>query len=176
MADPPDIPTLLAERACSWAAQLRRTPQRPVASGDLRLVIAPAGVAGIDPLLCLVMRRWSEEGWVVVMSAHAAPELACSCDVVFPQGTVTPFPLVVQTDLVATVWDVQVGRKVGQFDRTHRDAVNAAMWDRELPAEAQEVGLYVGAELRGVLDGRWAFKKAEGDDLSRVALGLDDLP
>lgn len=38
MPDPPDIATLLAERARSWAAQVRRMPQEPVASGDLRLV------------------------------------------------------------------------------------------------------------------------------------------
>ena len=176
MPDPPDIPAMLTERVRRWAVQQQKAPATPVAGGDLRLVAGPASASGVDPLLCLVRRLVPEEGWVTVMSTHASPELACGCDVVFPQGTVTPFPLVVQTDLIATVRDVQVGRKLGQLDRAHLGAVNAAMWDGELPAEAEGIGLYVGVELRSVLDGRWAFKKTEGDKLRCVGLGLDDLP
>jgi hypothetical protein len=98
---------------------------------------------------------------------HADPELATDADVVVPKEVAgARFPIVVQSDLRSAVWRSQLGALVGRLETAHLDQVNDALD----PDFAEEPSPFeVGLPLEGPFDGRWEFKRVEGDDLRRLS-------
>ena len=152
----------------------RNEPDSGVEIGDLR-IIQPVIYRPTDGRIGLVTDCIPQQGIAVVALIHTAPELATDQDAVVSAALAsTPYVVVVQTDLRATVWVVQLGRRVGHLG----EATLAAIRDAVRPRASQPVlaDIYSGIRLRSVLDGRWAFKEAEGEALRRLAIPLDELP
>ncbi|MDE0162415.1 MAG: hypothetical protein OXL98_11840 [Acidimicrobiaceae bacterium] len=174
-----DLPTALvsalAERGDELEplAHLDRST-RGVARGDLRIVEAlPHRPA--DRQIVLVLRTDSSREFADVLLVHSAPELATDRDAIFAADIAsTPYDVVVQTDLRAAVWTWQLGPRIGRLNEQSLDALNllaqrvAALGPSSMAA-AEDAGVYCGTRLAGPLDGRWSFKKSEGEALRRLA-------
>ena len=148
----------------------------PVTIGDLRMIL-PAPSRPADSRIALVTDIIPESGLVVLALVHTAPELATSWDAVVPTPLAsTPYVVIVQADLRGAVWVSQLGKRVGYLPEEVLAAVRAVVRSSIDAAPIRRLGIYSGTPLRSALDGRWAFKKAEGEALQRLALTLDELP
>lgn len=139
-----EIPEVLRAAIAEHRAQHglpRRPEQRPARIGDIAL-------ASTDDLTRLVYVYEVYETHAVVILAHSAPELATDHDRIVHD--VTPFPLVIQTDLQGCVDLDQFGGIVGTLDL---DQLRCALR---------------GWALAGPADARWRFKASEGDELRRL--------
>ena len=160
------------------AAQ-RQTPPPPksesrrwgsVTVGDLRIVEG-VGPRLTDRRVALVACAGPSKETAQVWLVHTAAELATGWDaVVAASAASTPYVVVVQTDLRGVVWTSQLGRCVGRLDDRAFDAVKAVgARAAGYEASAHDERVRCGSEMFGPLDGRWAFKAAEGDALRRLA-------
>ena len=137
-----------------------------VTVGDLRVV------EGVEPRLAdcrvaLVACAGTSEETAQICLVHTAAEFATDRDaVVAADAASAPYVVVVQTDLRGVVWTSQLGRCVGRLDDRAFGAVQSVA-DRAAGCEASahDERVWCGSEMFGPLDGRWAFKAAEGDVL-----------
>lgn len=146
-----------------------------VSEGDLRVIQAlPHRTA--DPRIGLILRVDPENEFVEVLLVHSAPELASDRDVILPAAvTSAPYDTVVQTDLRAAVWSLQLGKRIGHIDQLALAAVRAIddrASSRKLAATPTHAiqELSGGTRLAGPLDPRWSFKESEGVALRRLAI------
>lgn len=147
----------------TWCRRTSRPVLDPGAAerGDIRIA-APADRHGARRLV-LVTAVDMLDGAAAVALVHSSPEMATSVDaVVTPSSAGIAHPVVVQTDLVGCVWKHQLGRRVG---RIAPGAAQAAVSGGLVVGDVT-----TGLSLRGVLDGRWAFKAAEGRALRRLTV------
>lgn len=152
----------LIERRSRDTTSTRIRP-RAVEPGQVRLITAlshqPAGSR-----LGLVLRVDSDNEYVELALAHSAPEMATDSDLVIAEGVGDlPHPLVVESDLRAVVWTMQLGASIGAVSEEHLRTLQAGA--PLGPREPMDVGL----PLQGPADPRWSFKQDEGDALRRLA-------
>ena len=172
---PATVRSALAERRYRQApVTSEQMSTSGVVAGDLRtiegLVHQPA-----DCRIGLVLRVDPSNEFADVLLVHSAPELATDRDAIVAADVASaPYDVVVQTDLRAVVWTLQLQRRVGHLDHQSLDAIKAVASDDT----ADESGLrpamevadtHSGTRLAGPLDGRWPFKESEGAALRRLA-------
>lgn len=100
----------------------------------------------------LVLVQSVHKHHVVVCLLHSEPEWATEADLVLAPSPVTPWPVVVQTDLVSCAVLEQVEVLVARLPDG---------WQHQAAA---------GPALVGPLDARWAFKEREIDALHALTL------
>lgn len=138
----------------------------PPRRGDVSLV-HPLGHEAGDSRIVLVLDVDRANEVADVALIHADPDLATDADVVVPKEVAgAHFPIVVQSDLRSAVWWSQLGARVGRLDAADLDRVNDAL-DPDVAVEPSP--FEVGLPLEGPFDGRWEFKRVEGDDLRRLS-------
>ena len=147
------------------------SPIRPakLAPGQLRVVALETDV-GILRRTVLVIKTNSENGTSVIMMTHPYVELATDVDVVIPSSVrQLPYGLVVQTDCVGIMWTSDLsstdGEFFGELEEVAFRQVRYLTSDSEHSKHEDFVnaGLQTGLELKGPIDTRWGFKRAEGD-------------
>lgn len=143
------IPDAIARAAREY--RRRHPAHSPVVDHDVR----PGDVRrctgdGAEPRLVLI--RSVHERHVVVCLLHSAPEWATGADLVLVPSPVTPWPLVVQTDLVSCALPAQVEMLVARLPEG---------WQRSAVA---------GPDLRSPLDARWTLKQGEIDALHALTV------
>lgn len=137
-------------------------PPIPIERGDIRVVTTEG-----ESRLVLVLSVDSENEFADVLLVHSAPELATDSDGVLNSADLNlPFPLVVQTDLRAVVWTLQIGEAVGRLSDDVFTQLNNIVRGA---GPAVESGVTTGFTLSGPADRRWVFKKEEGHALRRLA-------
>ena len=145
-----------------------------VAAGDLRAMDALAHQTA-DRRIGLVLGVDAANDFADVLLVHSAPELATDHDVVVAADVASaPYDVVVQTDLRAAVWTLQLLQRVGHLDEQALGAVktvasNVTMDEPSPQLAMGGTGAYSGTRLAGPLDGRWSFKESEGAALRRLA-------
>lgn len=122
------------------------TVDRDVRPGDVRRC------TGVEAESRLVLVRSVHEQHVVVCLVHSEPEWATEADLVLAPSPVTPWPVVVQTDLVSCALPDQVEVLVARLPDG---------WQHQAVA---------GPALAGPLDARWRFKEGELDSLHALTL------
>lgn len=145
-------------RAAVTSSRVRR--------GDLRFARGLIGES-LDPRLVLVLSV-SQLDFADVLLVHTATEMACDIDLVVPAAvSAAPYEIVVETDLRAVVWTLQLGPVVGRLD----DGVISALGrDTTSPDSAAPAGLHRGLKLAGPSDPRWRFKQDEGTALRALSI------
>lgn len=146
----------------------------PVVAGDLRVITAlPHEPA--ERRIGLVLRVEAPDEFADIMLVHSAPELATDRDAIVRAEVVSAlYDIVVQTDLRAVVWTLQIGRCVARLDDQSLAAIKAIAGGGTgqegitQPAIA-DAGMLSGPPLAGPLDARWSFKESEGEVLRRLA-------
>ena len=139
----------------------------PVAVGDLRLISPLAHQGGVQRigLVARVEKASDFDQFVEVFLAHSSTEFATDSDVIMPRElSAAPYDLVIQSDVRAPVWTFQLKKAVGRVALEVLDEVMTLVGIHP-PHETEDVttDLLTGTPLRGPRDGRWPFKKAEGD-------------
>lgn len=116
------------------------------------VVLADTYTHKSSPRIVVVTRITHSEhfagGIIEVALVHPYPELATDFDLVVPKGEVTPYPLVIQSDLRGIIARHQVVRGVSWVDL--------------------DVDWPTGTPLHGQHDQRWEFKASEGADLDAL--------
>ncbi len=150
-------------RAAVTSSRVRR--------GDLRFARGLIGES-LDPRLVLVLSVDSQLDFADVLLVHTATEMACDIDLVVPAAvSAAPYEIVVETDLRAVVWTLQLGPVVGRLD----DGVISALGrDTTSPDSAAPAGLHRGLKLAGPSDPRWRFKQDEGTALRALSRDCTD--
>lgn len=145
--------------------------------GDLR-VVESLSHERVDSRIMLVLAVDPQHEFADVVLVHSAPELATEADVVVPKDVSSaPYDLVIETDLRAVVWTLQISRAIGYLDESTLSAINSIGQDDAL---VQDDGmgpngtvstplLKSGIQLTGPADPRWAFKVDEGHSLRDLA-------
>ena len=172
---PAAVRSELAERQRRQASVAGgETSTSRVAAGDLRAIDALAHQPA-DRRIGLVLRVDAANDFADVLLVHSAPELATDHDLVVAADVASaPYDVVVQTDLRAVVWTLQLQRRVGRLDPHLLDAVKTVASDDTADEfsqrpEMEVAGTYIGTRLAGPLDGRWSLKESEGAALRRLA-------
>lgn len=174
-----DVPTkvasALAERRHRQAPVANeQTSTSGIATGDLRAIEGLAHQPA-DRRLGLVLRIDPSNEFADVLLVHSSPELATDRDAIVAANVASaPYDVVVQTDLRAVVWTLQLRRRVGHLDEQSLDAVRAVANDAAAHVSTSQTAIadartWVGSPLAGPLDGRWSFKESEGTALRRLA-------
>ncbi len=134
--------------------------------GDLRFASDLIG-GPLDPRLVLVLSVDSHLEFADVLLVHTATEMACDIDlVVSSAASAAPYEVVVETDLRAVVWTLQLGPVAGRLD----DGVLSALGrDTSSPDSAAPSGLHRGLKMAGPSDPRWRFKQDEGTMLRALS-------
>lgn len=136
----------------------------PAAHGAVRGELRIAREAG-GGARCVLVLEVHGDGTVQVALTHPYSELATDADVVVPaEWQAATWPVVVQSDLRSVVWASQLGDLAGRLSAAQLDELNDA-----LDADGYDGLCRVGIPLSGPADGRWEFKRTEGDDLRRLA-------
>ncbi|MEM9655382.1 MAG: hypothetical protein AAGA65_25040 [Actinomycetota bacterium] len=174
-----DVPAVLRSALAQRSeARLPETldlalPSR-VCEGDLRVVEALAH-SPTDRRVGVVLRVDSANDFAEVLLVHAYPELATDRDVILPADvTSAPYDAVVQTDLRAAVWSLQLGKRIGHLAELELAAVKAigngpSAVELDASPTARMPQLHSGNPLAGPLDRRWSFKESEGAALRALA-------
>ena len=172
---PATVRSALAERRYRQApVTSEQTSTSGVVAGDLRTIEGLAHQPA-DRRIGLVLRVDPSNEFADVLLVHSAPELATDRDAIVTADVASaPYDVVVQTDLRAVVWTLQLERRIGHLDHQSLDAVKAVSSDdtpdESGPRPAMKVaGTYSGTRLAGPLDGRWSFKESEGAALRHLA-------
>ena len=140
-----------------------------IGRGDLRFVRSCDG-GSTEARLVLVLSIDSHRDFAEVMLVHTSAELACDIDVVVPAGdSLTPYEVVVETDLRGVVWSWQLAKAVGRLESQVLDDVLSDA--TEQPSDEPRPSLLKSApRLAGPVDPRWAFKRAEGESFRRLTV------
>ena len=172
---PAAVRSALAERRSKQASVAGgETSTGRVAAGDLRAIDALAHQPA-ERRIGLVLRVDTSNEFADVLLVHSAPELATDRDAVVAADVASaPYDVVVQTDLRAAVWTLQLLHRVGHLDEQSLGAVKAVASDVTMDKPSPQLamggtGTYSGTRLAGPLDGRWSFKESEGAALRRLA-------
>lgn len=160
------VPQAVRAAARPVELSLRDPKASSVRRGDLRLVHPlDHEIGGSRVVLILDVDRAHDV--VDVALVHAEPDLATDSDVVVPKDVAeAPFPIVVQSDLRSALWTSQVGALVGRLGPIDLDRLNDALY---LDHQGELSSFALGLPLDGRADGRWEFKRLEGDDLRRLS-------
>lgn len=158
------IPDAVRAEAARRRASLAET-HNLIRRGELR-VAHPVSLDHGGSRLVLVLSIDSENEFAEVLLVHSAPEFATDQDAVLPgESTGAQYAIVVETDLRSIVWTLQLGKVVGYLDTETMIALGSVG-----AAEGERCGqLETGLQLAGRLDGRWEFKRSEGDALRRLS-------
>lgn len=146
------------------ATRMRSQPlaPAPIARGDIRVVVSDSASR-----LVLVLSVDSDNEFADVLLVHSAPELATSSDGVLSAADFDlPYPLVVQTDLRAAVWTLQLREAIGHVPDGAFAQLNAVVRG---DGPAPKSGVTSAFALSGPTDRRWGFKQQEGRTLRRIA-------
>lgn len=142
-----------------------------VQRGDLRFA---SGLIGepLDPRLVLVLSVDSQLDFADVLLVHTAAEMASDIDLVVPRSvSAAPYEVVVETDLRAVVWTIQLGPVVGRLD----DVVISGLGrDTTSPNMGAPPELLRGLQMAGPADPRWGFKREEGAALRALSRDCTD--
>ena len=137
-----------------------------LARGDLRFVRG-TGVLGDAEIPRLMLVNYVHDNYAEVTLTHSYVEFVTCCDVVVePKVAGTPYPVVVESDLRGVVWLNQLGALVGRLDGGSLNAVNRVLRGEDM----NDAHVYSGAQLAGVVDPRWGFKKLEGEAFREIVV------
>jgi hypothetical protein len=114
--------------------------------------------------LGVVLHILGGDSGVRAVLCHPYTELATDADVIVDGAT--PYALVVQFDLYANVWPVQIRARLGRID-LGGVALFFGPYESARPV-SETLGAVRGIPLAGVFDGRWSFKDSELRDLAVI--------
>jgi hypothetical protein len=159
------IPVAIAARA---AVEVSRNapltaPTGKIERGQIRVVRAVPHEPA-EPRLALVLSVDSRNEYVEILLVHSAPELATDVDLVVRRPVDgVPHDVVIQTDLRAVVWTLQLGGAVASLEPQTLAQLGT------VTTAAAAYTTWTGFPLQGPADGRWAFKEREGNMLRSLA-------
>lgn len=160
------VPTEVRAAARPVAPKVTDVSAQWLRRGDLRLV-HPLEFEPEGTRVVLVLDVDRANDVVDIALIHADTEMATDVDVVVPKVDArTQFPVVVQSDLRSAVWRSQVGGLVGRIEPAELEQVNDAF---DPVSDGEPSPYLVGLPLQGTFDGRWEFKRSEGDDLRQLS-------
>ena len=138
---------------------LENQPERP-SPGELRV----ARLRGALSRLVLVVASNPEEPASLVSLATNELEFATGADVrLEPAETGLGYPVLIETDLVAPVWDSQLGPLLGRIVPELGEVVAAVPHIERIDDDRR------GLPLAGPWDARWRWKRSELSDLHELA-------
>jgi len=130
--------------------------------GDIRVIRPGSLGAGMNRLALVISIDDSTRTARIVLATNET-EYACDRDVrVGGTDTHLAFELMIECDLVATVWCSQIDKQVGKLSDSLFDSVVAAVAGNFEGIESSRRG----PRIRGPADPRWGYRETELDSLN----------
>lgn len=133
--------------------------------GDLRIA-EPTAVGKCDPRMVIVIGLEPDVGVADVVLVSNETEFASDVDIVIPAGASgLPFDLLVETELVARLWCVQLGRLVAELGSDLTFPIRQSVIEEKTIADGQRRILKEDAPV----DQRALFKEREHTELAALS-------